>query len=350
MARGAVIAAASLGLFGERARHFASEISAREVRSRGMGVTYGGIFSAPVVATGEAAALLAGAINRPQQIKAEGQARSQEIEAQAQATAVSADQARQDQALKFSEQLQAEAAKRQDEEAQAALSDLSSAIDKLQKDASSVFASAKLLDASDPSSAAAAKAATDVVTQLLQAAQSSFPGPGASPYDVRILIQRIRLADSQVADLDQEIVTVAAKAKAAEAAAISSSLETPLSALGQPKPAGMGAATDLVGGVFGGLFQAIGQIGNSIPAIEAASGLKSAQQYAGVQAQLKSQDLQNQAILNQAQLVAAQGTATSSSVAAWAPWAAIGLGGVALATAVAVAAKSKQPAPKRRPA
>lgn len=60
------------------------------------------LISEPVLATGEAAATFTNALNKPQQIKAQGQADAQRIQAQAQADAAAAEKARQDAAVRES--------------------------------------------------------------------------------------------------------------------------------------------------------------------------------------------------------------------------------------------------------
>ncbi len=81
-------------------------------------------------------------------------------------------------------------------------------------------------------------------------------------------------------------------------------------------------------------IKGIASVAKEVPAIEAASGMKSAQSYQAVLASLKELELKTK-------LVEAEGTASSTSLQAWAPWVAIGVGGLAMAAVVAYAVSKK---------
>lgn len=315
---GATLVAASLGAFGPRAASFASE-----TRSRGMGDD---LFSA-------ATAVMSPWTSVTQAIEAPKTEKQKASEAWAAATGAQAG-ARATEAQTLFAQQQAQAERQRSADFASALSDLTSAVDSLRQDANAVFTSARSFYSADPNFVAAARAATDAVGQLIQVVQASWPSASASPDDVRLLAVRVHLAAQQVQDVGQQLALLAPQARASATQAPAT--PDPVLAWAARQRVGMGD-TSLVGGIFGGLFQAIGQIGSSIPAIEAASGLKSAQTFAGQQATLKALDLQNQKIAAEAKLAESQGTGAAASVGAWAPWAAIGVGGLALAAAFGAA-------------
>lgn len=99
---------------------------------------------------------------------------------------------------------------------------------------------------------------------------------------------------------------------------------------------GPGDFFDFIPAALGG----IGKIGESLPDILASTGLKPAQQLAQDRLLIRAQEIA-------AQREAAAGTARSASIQAWAPWVAIGLGGVALAIVFAYAVSRKFSAPRR---
>lgn len=83
-------------------------------------------------------------------------------------------------------------------------------------------------------------------------------------------------------------------------------------------------------GLAGGFFDFIPETLKAIPDLSAALGLKSAKEFAGVKASLQQQQLQTQR-------VQAEGEAKASTLREVAPWVAIGVGGLALAGAMAYA-------------